>query len=80
MAFCLSERGATNPAIGEPLAADALQGIIAAHDVIDAELRAGVVAEVEFREVAVQVLLSAVLVDVFHAALEDREHTFDGVS
>ena len=32
-----------------------------------------IVAEIEFRKVAVQVLLAAMLVDALHAALEDRE-------
>ena len=36
-------------------------------------------AEIVFREVAVQMLLRAVLVDALHAALEDREVALDGV-
>ena len=36
-----------------------------------------VVAEIELREIAVQVLLVAVLIDAPHAALEDREVALD---
>jgi hypothetical protein len=37
------------------------------------------IAEIKFGEVAVQVLLAAVLIDADHAALEDREETFSAV-
>ena len=46
---------------------------IAALFIGEAGLRAGVVAEVIFREITVKGLLAAVLVDAFHAALEDRK-------
>lgn len=78
-ACCLRERGFTNPPIGEALAADALQGIVAAFNIANTKLSAIVVAEIELGEVAEQVLLSAVLVDAFHAALEDREEAFNRV-
>lgn len=40
---------------------------------------AGVVAEIELREVAVQVRFRQVVEGAVHAALEDREVAFDGV-
>jgi hypothetical protein len=36
-------------------------------------------AEIELREIAMQVLLSTVLIGALHAALEYREHAFNGV-
>jgi hypothetical protein len=38
-----------------------------------------IVSEIKFREIAVQMLLGAVLIDAFHAALEDGIVAFDGV-
>lgn len=70
----LSERGASNAPIGNTLALDALQGAVAARDIVDANLGAIDGADIKFREGAVQVLLSAMPIDAFHAALEDREH------
>src|SRR5205823_6419365 len=37
------------------------------------------IAEVEFRQVAVQMLLATMLVNADHAALEDRVEAFDGI-
>lgn len=45
----------------------------------DAKSGAAIVAEIKFRQVAVQVSLAAMLVDSDHAALEDGEHVFNGV-
>src|SRR6185437_8078120 len=47
--------------------------------VIPAEGRAGVVPKIEFREVAVKMLLTAMLVNAFHAAFENAEETFNRV-
>ena len=38
------------------------------------------VSEIKFGQVAVKVLLGAVLIDALHAALEDRIEAFDRVS
>ncbi len=38
-----------------------------------------IVAEIELREIAVQVALRAVLINALHAALEDREAPFNRV-
>ena len=38
-----------------------------------------VIAEIEFRQIAVKVLLVAMLVDALHAALENREYALDGI-
>src|SRR5687767_9934226 len=70
---------ATNCFIAEPLA-------LAAHDrargallIGDTKRLAGVVPQVEFGNVAVQMMLAALLVHALHAALEHREEAFDGV-
>ena len=47
--------------------------------IVNAKRDAVGIAEIEFGQVAVQVLLAAVLIDALHAALEDREVTFDRV-
>ena len=72
--------GAVRPSAAGPLAFDALEGGCGAILVSPAERRgAVVVAEIELREVAVQVLLSAVLTDATYAALEDQELAFNRV-
>ena len=38
-----------------------------------------IVAEIIFRQISAQVLLSAVLINAFHTPLEDREITFSRV-
>jgi hypothetical protein len=65
--------------IGEPLAFHALQKTLCAVLIVYAKRDAVVIAEVEFSKVAVQVIVSAVLIDALHAALEDRKETFDGI-
>ena len=47
--------------------------------VVHAELGAVAVAEIELRQIAVQMLFAAMLIDALHAALEDREEAFDRV-
>src|SRR3712207_3753910 len=47
--------------------------------VFNAELAAGVVAEAELVEVALQVLLAAVLIDAAHPTLEHAEEAFRAV-
>src|SRR6185437_15364137 len=76
---CLSVTGFTNPPIGKALAACASEQIVGALGVFNAKRRAAVISEIKFREVAVQVSLAAMLVGAEHAALEHREHVFDGV-
>ncbi len=51
----------------------------AALAVVGAEAFAIIVAELELCELAVKVLLGAVLIDTLHAAFEDRERAFNGV-
>ena len=65
--------------VGEALADDALQQRVGAVAVIAAKSLTVGVAEVKFSQIAVQVLLLAVLVDALHPALEDAEIAFDGV-
>jgi hypothetical protein len=53
--------------------------ILAARSVSSTPRRTVAVAKVKFRKIAVQMLLIAVLINAFHAALENTEITFDGV-
>src|SRR5690606_37848021 len=68
-----------SPPIGEALPADASQGLVCALVVSDAEGDALVVAEIEFRQIALQVLLADVVIGAVDAALEDREIALDRV-
>lgn len=52
--------------IGEPLIGDALDRFIGAHGVIDLQRDAVVVAEIELVQVALQVLLAAMLAHDFY--------------
>jgi hypothetical protein len=65
--------------IGKPLADDAKKRLIGAGLIVHAERDAVIVAEIELGEVAVQVLLRAMLVDALHPALEDRKVALNGV-
>lgn len=65
--------------VREPLPANAFYDLGEAGHVIHAELATVRVAEIEFDAVAVQVLARGVLVDAFHAALEDRVIAFNRV-
>lgn len=58
--------------IGKALTGSTLQGDESASAVINSQGNAVAVAEVELGKVAVQVMLCTMLVDAFHAALEDR--------
>ena len=71
--------GLTNPPIGEALAFDATGDVGDTFGVVPAECRAAIIAEVKLGNVAVQMGLTAMLIDTLHAALEDREHVLDGV-
>jgi len=73
---CLKS-GLVSLMVGQPLAFDALDRGFGAVDVADAERHAMVVTEIKFREIPMQVLLSAVLIHALHPALEDREIAFD---
>lgn len=69
----------TSRSIGEAHASAALQCALGTDHVIGAETLAVVISKVELGEVAMQMLLPAVLVDAEHPTLEDGEDTFDGV-
>lgn len=57
--------------ISQALADDASRQSLGAHGVTDVQGNAVVVAEIEFREVAVQVIFGAVLIGAAHTAFED---------
>lgn len=70
---------ATNCSVGEALALGARNDQVCALHVIDAQADAVVIPEVKFRDVAVQMMLRAMLVDADHAALENAVVAFDRV-
>ena len=74
-----SRGGFVNPLIREPLTADTLEQSGSAFLVVDALRFAVVVAEVEFRNVALKMLLADVLVNPGKATLENREEPFNRV-
>jgi hypothetical protein len=65
--------------IGQSLANDASKRDFRALHIIDAELGAGVHAEVELREIPIQMLLIHVLIYANKTALEDRKEPFQGI-
>ena len=65
--------------VSEPFALSATQGADSALFVVYAQSDSVIIPEVELCQVAVQVLLRAMLVDAVHAALEDAEDVLDGV-
>ncbi len=68
-----------SPPIGQALAGDALESFCGALIIGNAQPLAFIVPEIEFAEIAFQVLLADVLVHPGNPALEDREVVFDGV-
>jgi hypothetical protein len=70
---------ATNCSVGQPTASGALQGTLGAHHIIDPQLDPVGVPEIELGQVAMEMVLPAMLVDAEHPALEDREEPFDAV-
>jgi hypothetical protein len=77
--FLLGLFSLTSRFVGQPLAFDALQGAVAARDVANAKRNAVVVTKIKLGQIAVKMLLAAVLVDTDHAALEDVVVAFNGV-
>src|SRR3981081_1589229 len=67
LADCLVSRP-----VRETLALDTLHGKHRTFPIVDPESNTVRIAEIEFGKVAMQMLLFAMLVDAFHAALEDR--------
>jgi hypothetical protein len=65
--------------VSKPLSDDALYRAGSALNVIYAKPNAIGIAEIELREIAVQMLFIAMLVDTLHAALENRIEALDGV-
>lgn len=65
--------------IRQPLTNDTLQRALSPLAIFNAQLRAVAVAEIKLRNVTVQVLLRAVLVDALHAALEHAVEPLDRV-
>src|ERR1700685_519533 len=66
-------------AICQALSDDALERVRGTLRIFDAKPRTIVVAEIKLRDVAMQVLFAAMLVDALHAALEDAVVAFERV-
>src|SRR3546814_9307609 len=67
------------PPIGEALALDAFQGLVHALHVLDTKGSALVVAEIELRQIALQVGRANMVVGAIDAALEQGEVALNGV-
>ena len=65
--------------IGKPPANDTAKGLLCPLGIAHAKRDPLIIPEIILSEIAVKVLLSAMLVDALHAALEDAEIAFDGV-
>lgn len=76
----LGEREAFRSAVIEALALGILDDLSRTHLVIDPEFNAIRIAKIKFGEIAVKVLLAAMLVNSDHATLEDGEISFGGVA
>src|ERR1700730_4628668 len=72
--------GFVRPSIGQALAANSLQRIVGALGILNAEFRAVVITEVKLREIAMQMLRPAMMINASQAALENREEVFERVS
>jgi hypothetical protein len=68
-AFCLSERGFVRYAARDRRT----------FSILDAKARAVVIAEVKFREIAVQMLFADMMIGPNHAALENGKIVFGAV-
>ena len=75
----LRARSETSRSVSEPLALDAQQGLLGAHNVINAEPHSIVHAEIELCQVAVQMPFVDVLVDAHQTTLEQAEIALGGV-
>src|SRR6267378_6987109 len=64
--------------IGQSFAFDAFQEDFCPVLIFDAKGLAVAIPEIEFGEVAVQVIMATVLINTFHPSLEDREESLDG--
>jgi hypothetical protein len=65
--------------IGEPLADDTTKAPLGALYIVNAEPNAVAVSEIALCQISMQVLLAAMLVDAFHAALEHGKEALRGV-
>jgi len=65
-------RSLTSRSIGEAFSNDTFDRALGAPYIIYPEPDAIAIAEIEFGKVAVQVLFAAMLIDAFHATLENR--------
>lgn len=79
LAFWCESSGAVSRSIGQPLALDALEDLVGALLVVDPKGDAVVVTEVEFRQIPMQVLFLAVLINAARPSLENREEAFGAV-
>jgi hypothetical protein len=67
------------PPIGQTFAGETTKGLAATLPIIAAVRDPVIVAKLELGNVAMQMLLGAVLIDALHAPFENRERAFDRV-
>src|SRR5208283_5221556 len=65
--------------ISEPLALDPAQGAFGARGIVNAEANTVGITEVKFGEIAVKMLLAAMLINANHAAFENAVIALNGV-
>ena len=70
---------ATSPPIGEAFARDSAHDGIGALLVCKPKCHAIIIPEVKFTEIALQMILTHVVIDAIDAALEDRKVTLDRI-
>ncbi len=78
-AFCLSVAGCVSPPVRQALSDDALQRAFGARLIINTQLGAVVLAEIELGQITVKMLFADVLVGANHPTLEDREEAFQRI-
>jgi hypothetical protein len=69
----------SRPRIGEALSNDTLDCSLSALHIVNSETDAVAIAEIELRKISVQMAFAAMLVNAFHATLEDRIEAFDSI-
>ena len=77
--FFFVRPSATSCLVGQPFASRALNRAISAFGILDAEGGSVAIAEIEFRQISVQVVFGNVKITAGDSTLEDRKEAFDGV-
>ncbi len=78
-ACCLSVRGLTSGAVRKALVCDAGRDLADTFRIFNPEARAAIIAKIEFREIAIQMLFADVVERSDHATLENGKIVFSAV-